>query len=140
MAQTVGAGVRLVAAAAGGMVGLGIGLFLGFEVGAMIGGPSAGPGPSEAGRALGMVVGLVGGALLGAFLVGRPVVARWCFGTAFAVGGVSFLAGFVGPIVLTPDSPQGPLLGIFFTGPIGFVAGAVIGMGIGLTKERRQYA
>jgi len=33
------------------------------------------------------------------------------------VGVVSFLAGFVGPIILRPDSNQGPLLGIFITGP-----------------------
>ena len=27
----------------------------------------------------------------------------------------------------TPDANQGPLLGIFFTGPLGFVAGTVAG-------------
>ncbi len=48
------------------------------------------------------------------------------------VGVVSFLAGFVGPIILRPDSPQGPLLGIFFTGPLGAFAGAVLGVLIGL--------
>ena len=140
MTQTVRAGVRLVAAVVGGLVGLGVGLFAGFAAGALLGGPSAGPGPAEVGRVLGMGAGLVGGALLGGFLVGRPVVARWCFGTAFAVGAVSFLAGFFGPIVTHPDSPQGPLLGIFITGPLGFVAGAVVGLGIGLVKERRRYA
>jgi hypothetical protein len=50
---------------------------------------------------------------------------------------VAFLAGFAGPILLTPDSPQGPPLGIFFTGPLGFVVGAVIGLGIGLVRARR---
>jgi len=117
-----------------------MGPFLGTAAGALVGGPSAGPGPSEVGRVLGMGVGLVGGALLGAFLVGRPVVARWCFGTAFALGAAAFLAGFAGPIVLMPDSPQGPLLGIFITGPLGFIAGAVIGLGIGVAKEPRRYA
>jgi len=48
------------------------------------------------------------------------------------VGVISFLAGFVGPIILHPDSPQGPLLGIFFTGPLGALAGAVAGATIGL--------
>jgi hypothetical protein len=43
------------------------------------------------------------------------------------VGVVSFLAGFVGPIILRPDSNQGPLLGIFITGPAGFVLGGVGG-------------
>jgi len=48
------------------------------------------------------------------------------------VGGISFLAGFVGPILLDPNSPQGPLLGIFFTGPLGAIAGAILGAVIGL--------
>jgi hypothetical protein len=43
------------------------------------------------------------------------------------VGVVSFLAGFVGPIILHPDSNQGPLLGIFITGPAGFVLGGLSG-------------
>jgi len=43
------------------------------------------------------------------------------------VGGLGFAAGFFGPIILTPSANQGPLLGIFFTGPLGFVVGAVIG-------------
>jgi zinc transporter ZupT len=43
------------------------------------------------------------------------------------VGGIGFVGGFVGPIIFTPESNQGPLLGIFITGPLGFVAGALIG-------------
>jgi hypothetical protein len=43
------------------------------------------------------------------------------------VGAVTFAAGFFGPIVLAPDANQGPLLGIFITGPLGFVAGSVFG-------------
>ena len=46
---------------------------------------------------------------------------------ALIVGGVSFAAGFFGPIVLTPEANQGPLLGIFITGPIGVVVGACLG-------------
>jgi hypothetical protein len=42
------------------------------------------------------------------------------------------LIGFAGPIILDPNSPQGPLLGIFFTGPLGALAGAVLGAVIGL--------
>jgi uncharacterized membrane protein YeaQ/YmgE (transglycosylase-associated protein family) len=48
------------------------------------------------------------------------------------VGVASFLAGFAAPIILDPKSPQGPLLGIFFTGPLGALAGAVVGTIIGL--------
>jgi hypothetical protein len=42
--------------------------------------------------------------------------------------------GFFGPLIWAPHSNQGPLLGIFVTGPIGFVVGAVTGAILG--KER----
>jgi hypothetical protein len=57
---------------------------------------------------------------------------------ALAVGGVSCLVGFVGPIIHDPSSPQGPLLGIFITGPLGFLAGAVLGLVIGLFRQGRS--
>jgi hypothetical protein len=41
------------------------------------------------------------------------------------VGGVGFAVGFFGPLVWAPDANQGPLLGIFVTGPLGFSAGAL---------------
>ena len=43
------------------------------------------------------------------------------------LGGIGFIGGYVGPIVFMPESNQGPLLGIFITGPLGFVAGLVFG-------------
>ena len=47
-------------------------------------------------------------------------------------GGLSglagFLIGFVGPIVFNPEANQGPLLGIFITGPGGFVFGVLLGV------------
>jgi hypothetical protein len=46
---------------------------------------------------------------------------------AIIVGAVGFLAGFVGPIILTPDANQGPLLGIFITGPLGVLIGGIGG-------------
>jgi hypothetical protein len=42
------------------------------------------------------------------------------------VGGVSFVAGFFGPLFFS-QSNLGPLLGIFVTGPLGALAGALIG-------------
>src|SRR5947199_396451 len=53
-----------------------------------------------------------------------PLRSRWWKGEhpagfALLVGTTTFLAGFVGPIYLTPQSDQGPLLGIFITGPLG---------------------
>jgi hypothetical protein len=46
---------------------------------------------------------------------------------AFALGGTGFVAGFFGPILLNPDANQGPLVGIFITGPGGALAGLVLG-------------
>ena len=44
------------------------------------------------------------------------------------VGGIGFAGGFIGPMILDPTSGNGPLLGIFITGPIGFVVGCLIGV------------
>jgi len=46
---------------------------------------------------------------------------------ALALGAVGGAAGFFGPILLNPDANQGPLLGIFITGPGGAIAGAMLG-------------
>ncbi|HVY70907.1 MAG TPA: hypothetical protein VHH73_13325 [Verrucomicrobiae bacterium] len=43
----------------------------------------------------------------------------------FAIG---FALGFLGPMMLKPQANQGPLLGIFFTGPLSFPLGAVAGL------------
>jgi hypothetical protein len=56
--------------------------------------------------------------------------------TGAVVGGIAFAAGFFGPIILTPEANQGPLLGIFITGPLGFV----FGLGIGVWREARRAA
>jgi hypothetical protein len=43
------------------------------------------------------------------------------------VGSGSFLIGFIGPMLFIPSANLGPLLGIFITGPIGFLVGLVAG-------------
>lgn len=48
---------------------------------------------------------------------------RW----AAVLGIVGLLAGFIGPLVLSPESNQGPLMGIFISGPAGVLFGALIG-------------
>jgi len=52
------------------------------------------------------------------------------------VGGIAFAAGFFLPIVLKPEANQGPLLGIFITGPLGFVLGTAIGWIYGRVRAR----
>jgi len=54
--------------------------------------------------------------------------------TGLAVGAIAFALGFFGPILLAPDANQGPLLGIFITGPLGFVLGLLLGA----WRERRR--
>jgi hypothetical protein len=44
------------------------------------------------------------------------------------LGVVGFVAGFFGPIALRPEANQGPLVGIFITGPGGAAAGLVLGV------------
>ena len=61
----------------------------------------------------------------------KPAIKRRTTDRRKTLIAVAFLAGFVGPILLTPGSPQGPLLGIFITGPLGALAGAVLGLIIG---------
>ena len=61
-----------------------------------------------------------------------PFRSRWwrgetVLGFAAVIGGFSFAAGFFGPLIFTPQANQGPLLGIFITGPAGFVAGLLWG-------------
>ncbi len=46
---------------------------------------------------------------------------------AVVLGAIGFCAGFFGPIIFAPGANQGPLLGIFITGPLGFLLGAVAG-------------
>jgi hypothetical protein len=71
-----------------------------------------------------------------------PFRNRWwrgetALGFAFTVGGICFLAGFVGPIIVTPDANQGPLLGIFITGPAGLALGLVWGL-LRAARRRRE--
>ena len=56
---------------------------------------------------------------------------------ALVTGAVAFSAGFFGPIVFAPGANQGPLLGIFITGPLGFVLGAIGGAIHWFARERR---
>jgi hypothetical protein len=46
---------------------------------------------------------------------------------AVVTGGAGFSAGFFGPMIFDPGANQGPMLGIFITGPLGSLAGAAAG-------------
>ena len=69
-----------------------------------------------------------------------PFRTRWWrgekpIGFALSVGAITFLIGFVGPIVVVPSANQGPLLGILYTGPLGLAVGLVWGL---VRAERRR--
>ena len=47
---------------------------------------------------------------------------------ALVLGGLGFLVGFLGTSLTGgPENPQGPMLGIFITGPLGFAIGGFTG-------------
>jgi hypothetical protein len=55
-------------------------------------------------------------------------------GFALTIAWIAFLVGFAGPMIVAPDANQGPLLGIFYTGP----GGLIIGLAWGLWRKSRQ--
>ena len=59
-------------------------------------------------------------------------------GGALVVGGVGFVGGFFGPMIFAPDANQGPLLGLFITGPLGFLLGGAGGFAYSLVRRSRH--
>ncbi|HEY9506791.1 MAG TPA: hypothetical protein VIQ27_12505 [Gemmatimonadales bacterium] len=64
----------------------------------------------------------------GAFGARWRGIVRRAVRPALLLGGIGFAAGFFGPMLLAPEANQGPLLGIFITGPAGFVLGLAYGV------------
>lgn len=57
---------------------------------------------------------------------------------ALAVGATGFVLGFFGPLLLAPGANQGPLLGLFITGPLGVLCGAAGGWMYWDKRQRTQ--
>ncbi len=55
-----------------------------------------------------------------------------------SVGGIGLIGGFIGPMIFMPESNLGPLLGIFFTGPIGFLVGFLGGWIYWSVKKKKS--
>jgi hypothetical protein len=53
------------------------------------------------------------------------------------LGGIGFIGGFFGPMIFAPEANQGPLLGIFITGPLGAILGGIGGALVGWWRNRR---
>ena len=67
----------------------------------------------------------------------RPGLVNHIVLGAVTTGGIGFAAGFFGPILFMPGANQGPLLGIFITGPLGFLLGATGGAIYWFTHSRQ---
>jgi hypothetical protein len=70
---------------------------------------------------------------------------RFCvtfFGWGLIVGVIGFALGFFGPIIycshIERDCPQGPLLGIFITGPLGASLGMVTATVVWAIQARKS--
>ncbi len=63
-------------------------------------------------------------------------LSSFIFSGALALGVLGFLFGFFGPLIFTPESNQGPLLGIFITGPGGVILGAIGGAILWVIKRK----
>jgi uncharacterized membrane protein YeaQ/YmgE (transglycosylase-associated protein family) len=68
----------------------------------------------------------------------------WAAAGALLLGATGFVIGFFGPMRFQPWANQGPLVGLFLTGPGGVLLGAAIGGGLSLvhpewTRSRRVW-
>lgn len=59
---------------------------------------------------------------------------------ALVTGACGFSAGFFGPMIFVPSANQGPLLGIFITGPLGLILGGAGGAIHWFARGRRTAA
>ena len=57
---------------------------------------------------------------------------------ALLLGGLGFTIGFLGPMLFAPSANQGPMLGLFITGPLGLVAGAICGLVYSLRTRAKE--
>lgn len=79
-------------------------------------------------KAAGVACGLLAGiAAWRATAAPRPGLAKAMLQGAGLLGLIGFIGGFAGPMIFAPQANQGPLLGIFITGPGGFLLGAIAG-------------
>lgn len=84
--------------------------------------------------AIQIAVSLLAALSIGVFIWKRtvkisPGLMQYVIVGGILIGSIGFTSGFFGPMIFSPSSNQGPLLGIFITGPIGFLIG-LLGGGI----------
>ena len=98
--------------------------------------------PVDKQRWIPSIVALLCAALVGRFVRKRlnsapaGLISNILLG-AVMIGAIGFCIGFFGPIIFAPEANQGPLLGIFITGPLGFLLGGIGGFVYWLAKSRK---
>lgn len=65
-------------------------------------------------------------------------IIRLSFVIGFTTGLVTLVAGVIYSGIFYPNSNQGPLLGYFFTGPIGLAVGIIVGIPIAFIINERK--
>ncbi|HEU4590814.1 MAG TPA: hypothetical protein VFS13_07890 [Steroidobacteraceae bacterium] len=55
-------------------------------------------------------------------MTAKPPGAKWIL----ILGAAGFAAGFIGPMIFVPEANQGPMVGIFISGPAGVALGAIL--------------
>lgn len=65
-------------------------------------------------------------------------LSRYVLMGGLITGAVFFLARFVGPMIFWPSSNLGPMFGLFFTGPLGFLTGLLGGGTYWRIKVRKE--
>ena len=70
------------------------------------------------------------------------IILVFAVGTAFLFGGIGFVVGFFGPMLIAfligSEANLGPLWGIFILGPGGVIVGSVVGAFVGHKKTRNK--
>ncbi len=83
-----------------------------------------------------LVTGAVAGVLIWRGMDKQSGIAAIALRWAAIVGAVCFCGGFFGPMFLMPAANQGPLFGLFMTGPLGFIGGGIGGLIYALWRNR----
>lgn len=65
----------------------------------------------------------------------KPSQGTYILTGVLGLGVFGFILGFFGPLLFSPESNQGPLLGILITGPGGIVLGAIGGSILWILKR-----
>jgi hypothetical protein len=84
-----------------------------------------------------LAVGIAAGVFAWTRLEAAAGLAKSILIGALVVGVIGFCVGFFGPMMWAPNANQGPLLGIFVTGPLGFVLGGIGGAIVWSIRRKR---